>query len=441
MVKNGSKRPGPKSLSGTEHILKNPGVRSWIAYDWANSAFFTVVVSTLFPIYFTTYICQGFEEGKATYYFSVATTLGALLIALASPFLGTVADKLPIKKTLLFVFASLGCLATASLATTSPDHPFVALILFSTASFGVMGSLVFYDSLLPHICPTKELNKVSTTAYAAGYVSGTILLAAVFLCVSKPALVGLGDKTSVSKAAYVVVAAWWFVFSLPLLLRLKEPAIATRSSVKNALKSSTKDLLLLVKKLKQYPDAFRFLLAFLVYNDGIGTVIKMAAIYGAELHLKTSTLMGAILLVQFIGIPFTLLFSKIADKLGIKTTLNLALAVYIVVCVVGYFAKTDSHFYALALLIGVVQGGTQSLSRSLFASMIPRDSSGQFFGLYAVFEKLAGVLGPLLFTLAIAFTGQTKLAILGLVFFFVLGAIVLSTVDVERGRKQVGVKF
>jgi UMF1 family MFS transporter len=314
------------------------------------------------------------------------------------------------------------------------------------ALIGGAGSFVFYEALLPHIARPEEIDRVSTAGYAMGYLGGGILLALNLLWIQKPEWFGLPSGEGISEAgatlpvrlAFVSVAIWWIVFSLPLFRRVPEPSPRlepdehpTASPIKVALVRLAETF----RELRGYREAFLMLLAFLLYNDGIQTIIKMATAYGTEIGIGQGALIGAILLVQFVGIPCSFLFGMLAGRLGAKQAIFLGLLAYTLISVLGYFMTSAAHFYLLAALVGMVQGGTQALSRSLFASMIPAHKSGEFFGFFSVFEKFAGIFGPLIFAGTIALTGSSRNSLLSVIGFFVVGAIILAFVDVEEGRR------
>jgi UMF1 family MFS transporter len=239
--------------------------------------------------------------------------------------------------------------------------------------------------------------------------------------------------------AFVSVAAWWVVFSLPLFRRVPEPAATLEPDERpgeSPVKMAFVRLGETFRELRSYRQAFLMLLAFLIYNDGIQTIIKMATAYGTELGIDQSALIGAILLVQFVGIPCSFLFGMLAGRIGAKRAVFIGLLAYTAISLLGYFMKTAAHFYVLAALVGTVQGGTQALSRSLFASMIPQHKSGEFFGFFSVFEKFAGIFGPLIFAGTIAATGSSRNAILSVILFFAVGAVLLGRVDVAEGQRN-----
>jgi UMF1 family MFS transporter len=322
----------------------------------------------------------------------------------------------------------------------------LASILFTLSLVGVAGSFVFYEALLPHIARRNEIDRVSAAGYALGYVGGGVLLALNLAWIQRPDWFGLpaGPGLTESQAtlpvrlAFLSVAVWWVVFSLPLFRRVPEPPPRLEPDERrgeNPVKVALIRLGETFRELRSYRNAFLLLLAFLIYNDGIQTIIKMATAYGTEIGIGQSALIGAILLVQFVGIPCTFLFGMVAGRIGAKRALFLGLMVYAAISVLGYFMKTATHFYVLAGLVGTVQGGTQALSRSLFASMIPQHKSGEFFGFFSVFEKFAGIFGPLIFAGTIATTGSSRNAILSVIGFFVVGGALLNLVNVEEGQR------
>jgi UMF1 family MFS transporter len=308
-------------------------------------------------------------------------------------------------------------------------------------------ALVFYEALLPHVAPPGELDRVSTAGYALGYVGGGALLALALLWIQRPGWFGLPHGpgaapealTLPARLAFVSVGVWWLAFSIPLFRRVREPPrrlepgeVARAGTVRLAVAR----LLATLRELRRHRQAALMLLAFLVYNDGIQTIIKMAAAYGAEIGIGTGALLAAILMVQLVGIPFTFLFGALAARVGAKPAILGGLAVYGAIALLGWRMRTAAEFFVLAGLVGVVQGGTQALSRSLFASMIPPHRSGELFGYWGVFEKFAGVLGPLTFDLVIGATGSSRSAVLAVIAFFAVGAALLAMVDVEAGRRS-----
>jgi len=427
--------------------LDRPELRAWAMYDWAASSMQTTVMVAVFPIYFVKVAGAGLAEGGATQRLATVNTIALVLIALASPVLGAVSDYGGNKKQFIAAFMAVGVAAVAGLFFVHTGDLTLASWLFVLASIGVAGSFVFYEALLPHIARGRELDRVSTAGYAVGYVGGGILLALNLAWIQKPAWFGLpagpgldeSAATLPARLAFLSVAVWWLVFSIPLFRRVPEPPARLEPDEQRGQSPIRMAFVRLgetFRELRGYRQAFLMLLAFLIYNDGIQTIIKMATAYGTELGIDQSALIGAILLVQFVGIPCSFLFGMLAGRIGAKRTLFLGLLAYTAISILGFYMKTAAHFYMLAGLVGMVQGGTQALSRSLFASMIPQHKSGEFFGFFSVFEKFAGIFGPLIFAGTIAATGSSRNAILSVIGFFAVGAAILAFVDLDEGQRE-----
>ena len=409
-------------------------------YDWANSAFTTTVITAIFPVYFTSVAGADLPPGEATRMLARTTTIALGITALLAPFLGALADQAAIKKRLLGVFTAIGCVAAGCLTLVHSGDWLLAAVLFGVGNIGFAASLTFYDSLLPHIARGEEMDRVSTAGYALGYLGGGLLLAVNVAWILSPETFGLRDAGQASRLSFFSVAVWWGLFSLPLFRRVAEPPVRANARARSAIvlmRAAFVDLLRTLRDLRRYKHAFLLLIAFVIYSDGIGTIIRMATSYGTELGLDQSALITAILLVQFAGIPFAFLFGLLAGRIGAKASIFIALAVYTMITVMGYYMKTERDFYILALMVAVVQGGSQALSRSLFASMIPRERSSEFFGFFSIFEKFGAIAGPATFEVASRATGSSRSAILTVMVFFIVGAGVLSFVDVKEGQKAV----
>lgn len=413
-------------------------------YDWANSAMVTTIVAAVFPIYFHNVAAAHLPKGEATQRYAIATTISLVIVAMIAPILGVIADVSSTKKRLLGVFVGAGSATTSCMFLIHHGDWLLALILFMLANICAASSFVFYDALLPHVARHDEMDRLSTTGYALGYLGGGILLALNLAWIQRPEWFGLpsGDHLTAPQATrpvrltFLSVAIWWVLFSIPILWRVREPVRRLERDERQsemALKIAFVRLGQTFRELRNYKPAFLMLLAFMLYNDGIGTIIKMAAIYGAEIGIERGSLIAAILMVQFIGIPFTILFGALAGRIGAKQAIFLALAVYMGISVLAYFMTSATHFFVLAILVAMVQGGSQALSRSLFARMIPSHKSAQFFSFFAICEKFAGIIGPAIFAGAIALTHSSQDAILSMIIFFVAGGIVLYFVDDKQG--------
>ncbi|MBI4521976.1 MAG: MFS transporter [Gemmatimonadetes bacterium] len=418
--------------------LGRPELRAWAMYDWANSAFATTIMAAVLPIYFADVAAADLPQNLRTAYWGYTTSAALLITAVLAPVLGAMADYLGAKKRFLAGFAAIGILASACLYLVSRGEWLLAAILFVLGDIGFAGGNVFYESLLPHVAREHEVDRVSTAGYAMGYVGGGVLLAVNLFWILSPTSFGLSDAGHASRLAFLSVAIWWALFSIPVFRSVAEPAgrlEADETRRMNPLRVGFTRVVETFREIRLYRHTFLFLIAFWFYNDGIGTIIKMATIYGREIGIGTNHLIGALLLVQFVGIPFTFAFGPLAARLGAKNGLYLTLCVYTGISVLGYFMTVGWHFWLLALAVGMVQGGSQALSRSIYASMIPRGRSSEFFGFYSVSSKFAGILGPALFALVAQLAGGSRLSILSLIVFFVGGMLLLTRVDVDEGRR------
>jgi UMF1 family MFS transporter len=421
--------------------LRGREVRAWVMYDWANSPFTTTIITAVFPVYFASVAAADLPPIETTRLLARTTTIALGISAILAPFLGALADYAPLKKRFLGLFMAIGCIAAAALALVQRGDWLLAAVLFGIGNIGFTASLTFYDSLLPHIARPDEIDRVSTAGFAVGYLGGGILLALNVAWILTPTTFGLRDAAEASRLSFCSVAVWWLLFSFPLLRRVPEPNVRPDPKVRSAIdlvSTAFAGLIHTLRDLRRYKHAFLFLIAFVIYSDGIGTIIRMATTYGTELGLDQRALITAILLVQIAGVPFAFLFGQLAGAIGAKTSIFIALAVYTVITVMGYYMKTERDFYVLALMVAAVQGGSQALSRSLFASMIPKTRSSEFFGFFSIFEKFGAIAGPATFEAASRATGSSRSAILAIMVFFIAGAAVLSFVDVNAGRAAVG---
>ena len=410
-------------------------------YDWAISAVQTTVMAAVFPIFYIQ--VAGAEAGatKANQWWAISNGIAIAIVAVLSPILGAIADFAAAKKKLLAISTGFGVLACGAMFFIESGDLTFASVLFMLVAIGAAAAVVFYDALLPHIASQSEVDRVSSAAYAIGYLGGGFLLAVNLAMIQKPAWFGLREPggTLPVRLAMVSVAIWWLIFSIPLFRHVPEPPRRLEEDEQagqNAIRVAFSRLLETFHELRSFKHAFLMLVAFLIYNDGISTIQKMAAAYGTELGIRRESLITAILIVQFIGVPATFLFGFLARWIGAKRSILVGLVLYLVVSAIGYSMKTATDFYILAGLVGLVQGGTQALSRSLFSTLIPRYKSGEFFGFYSVFSKFAGIFGPLLFAGIIGATGSSRNAILSVSAFFLIGGALLMFVNVDEGARN-----
>jgi UMF1 family MFS transporter len=403
-------------------------IQSWCLYDWANSAFATTIMAAILPIFYDR-VCGG-DFGK----WGATNAISMLLIALSAPVLGAIADCTGARKRFLGAFAGLGVLFVALMVFLQSGQWLLASILYIVGRYGFASANIFYDSLLPHCARPEDIDQVSARGYAMGYLGGGLLLA-----VNVVMIVTIGEVLG-ARLSFLSVAVWWALFTLPLLLHVPEPAaVVTRAEVANPVRAGFRRLRGTFREIRRYRQLFRFLIALWFYNDGIGTIIVMAAIFAKDVLREAggnvdAHIIGAILFIQFVGIPFAILFGRLARHLGAKRSILLGLGIYGLICISGYFMSKVWHFWALGFAVATAQGGTQALTRSLFGAMSPRSKASEFFGFYNVSAKFAGILGPAIcFVVYKLAGGSAQRAILSLIVFFVLGAVLLMRVDDKEG--------
>lgn len=431
-------------MTGEGGVLRKLGLhrrelRSWAMYDWANSAFATTIMAAVLPIYYVQVAGSTLPSNVALSYWAYTAAIALAIIVIASPVLGAIADYLGAKKKFLAGFMVLGVVATAGLGFVGEGEWILASFFFILGNIGFTGSIVFYAALLPHIASDDELDRVAAGGWAVGYVGGGLLLVINAAMIVNPGWFGLADAGVASRVAFVSVAVWWALFSIPLFRHVSEPPRRIEPSEEglglNAVRIGFRRLAETLGEIRQYRQLVLFMAAFFFYSDGIGTIIKMATAYGSQIGLGTEALIGALLVVQFVGVPFTFAFGALAGKIGARNGIMIALMVYAGISIFGFFVTQAWHFWVLAFAVGTVQGGAQSLSRGLFASMIPRAKSSEFFAFFSVFEKMAGILGPVVFGVASQVTGTGRMGILAVVVFFIAGMLLLRRVDIDEGRR------
>ena len=418
-------------------------IYSWALYDWANSAFATTVMAGFFPIFFAQYWSNPEDLSISTFYLGLGNSVASIIVVLLAPILGAIADRGTYKKRFLVFFAFLGILMTAGLALISQGMWQIALLTYVIATVGFSGANIFYDSLLPAVSNKDNVDYVSGLGYALGYIGGGILIVINFLMITYPSFFGFADSVEGIKWSFISVALWWAIFSIPILLFVKEPKYHKAETSLQTIKSGFKQLKNTFNEIRHLKVVFTFLIAYWLYIDGVDTTVRMAADFGITLGFDSTTIMGALVLVQFIAFFATLFYVKFADKIGIKNAIYFAIAAYMVIIFSGYFVTEAWHFYIIAGMIGCFQGGIQTLSRSLYARIIPENKSGQFFGFFNMWGKFAAVIGPLLMgsvTLILSniIDDQILSARIGLqsiMILFILGALVLSKVNVSEGEK------
>lgn len=410
-------------------------VVAWALYDWANSAFATTVIAGFFPVFFKQYWSAGADPTMSTFKLGMANSAESLIVAIVAPVLGAIADRGGARKRFLMAFASLGILATGLLYFVSKGDWQLAIALFVMASVGFAGGNIFYDALIVEVAEDKRMDFVSALGFSLGYLGGGLLFGFSVLMTVTPGTFGLEDASQAVRVSFLLVAVWWAIFSIPLFLKVHERQPAHRPGSGSVVVAGLGQVRDTFRKIRKLRMVFMFLFAYWLYIDGVDTVIRMAVDYGMSLGFSSTDLLTALLITQFVGFPSAVAFGKIGERIGAKAGITIGIGVYVGVTVWGFLMKSVFEFYMLAVVIGLVQGGVQSLSRSLYARIIPREQSGEFFGFYNLLGKSAAIIGPAIMGLVGLATGSPRAAILSIAALFLAGGVLLQFVDEKEGKR------
>ena len=397
----------------------------WAFYDWANSGFATTVMAGFFPIFFKSFWAGDLDAAESTFVIGSINSLIGLLIAISAPILGAIADAGKTKKKFLFIFASLGILATGYLFFIPESSWKLAVVFYGLGVIGFSGGNIFYDALIVSVSSPDERNRTSSLGFSLGYLGGGLLFLINVLMYLYPQWFGLSGPADAVLWSFMSVAIWWFIFSLPLLLHVKEKDDLLNTNKNNVVTAAFTNLLNTAKSVRNYKKVVIFLLAYFLYMDGVDTIIRMATSYGSDIGLSASSMISALLLTQFVGFPATLIFGFYADKFGYKESLTFAIVVYICVVLFSSQMDTATEFFIVAGIIGLVQGGVQAISRSYFSNLIPQDKAAEFFGFYNFIGKSSVFLGPFMVSGIALLTGSPSIGILSLLILFIPGLILL----------------
>ncbi len=401
-------------------------VIAWALYDWANSAFALTVVTVFFPVLLAAFWSDGVESTVTTFRLGMANGFASLIVAVSAPLLGAIADQMGRRKGLLCVFAALGIVMTGALYFVAQGQWQIAVACYVLASVGFAGSNSLYDALLVDVTSADRFHQVSALGFGLGYLGGALLFSLNVWMVSSPSTFGFDSEIEAIRLAFILVAIWWTVFSIPLLLWVEERADAhARRSVREGFR-------LFVGTLRQIAgnrNLVWFLAAYWLYIDGVYTIIKMAVDFGLSQGLSMQDLIRAILVTNLVGFPAALVFGRLGKSIGAKSGLYIGVSVYVVVTIGAVFVTTATEFYVLAFCIGLVQGGVQSLSRSLFAHLVPAGRSAAYFGFYNMLGKFSAVLGPVLTGFVALTFGSQRLGILSVIVLLGLGLVLLTRVN------------
>jgi UMF1 family MFS transporter len=408
-------------------LLRRPVV-AWALYDWANSAFATTVMAGFFPVYFKQYWNADVAATESTFRLGLANGLGSLVVALLAPLVGAIADRSGARVRFLLLFTLLGAALTCGLWLVQRGEGVAAALLYLGASLGFWGGNQFYDSLLTDVAEPRDYDLVSGFGYALGYLGGGVLFAVNVLMVTKPESFGLASASEAVRASFVTVGIWWVVFTVPLVLLVRERQAQPPLRALAAVRAGVAELAGTFRHVRGDRTLLWFLLAYWFYIDGVNTIIKMAVDYGLSLGFRQESLLTALLVTQFVGFPAALAFGWLGSRIGARTGIFIAIAVYAGASLYAYFLDSEPEFYALAIVIGLVQGGIQSLSRALYGRLVPDGKAGEFFGFYNMMGKAAAIVGPLLTGTVALLTGDPRLGIVSVVLLFAIGALALTKV-------------
>ena len=413
-------------------------------YDWANSAFATTIMAAFFPLFFKQFWSVGADPVVSTAKLGLANSIAGIAVALCAPILGAIADRGGTKKKFLLFFAFVGVVMTSSLYLVSKGNWPMAIALYVFAVVGFSGGNIFYDSLITSVASRKKMDSVSALGFSLGYLGGGILFAINVWMVLRPETFGFESAGEAVKISFLSVSIWWAVFSIPIFLFVKEPARARGESTLNIAKAGFVQLKNTFQEIRHLKVIFLFLVAYWLYIDGVDTIIRMALDYGMSIGFHFKDLIVALLITQFVGFPSAIGFGYLGGKIGTKRAIFIAIAVYLCVSIWGAFMQSKNEFYILAMIIGLVQGGIQALSRSFYAKIIPVDKSAEYFGFYNMIGKFSVILGPVLIgatgllARSMGYDGHiaSRIGIASVSFFFIAGGILFYFVNEEKGKEK-----
>lgn len=410
--------------------------RSWILYDWGNSAYSIAITTAIMPLYFKDVIASGLAGHLSTAYWGYANAFATLAISLLAPFLGALADYKGNKKRFFRNFMLLGSLSTASLYWVQAGQWSLALLIYVASAIGFAGANIYYDAFITDVTRPERMDWISSLGFGFGYVGSTIPFLISLVFIIRPDLLGISANQA-TRLAFLITASWWLIFSLPLLKNVKQHHYIPKE--KAPLKKTLERLASTLTNIRGHKKIFLFLLAYFFYIDGVDTIIKMATVYGSDVGIKSADMLIILLVSQFVAFPFALLFGRLAKGYSARTMISGAICLYTFITVFAYFMDSSLEFWILTMLVMTSQGGIQALSRSYFAKMVPKDRASEFFGFYNIFGRFAAIMGPLLVGLLSQISGDSRLGILSIAPLFIIGLILFRRVDkMEEGDQNLG---
>ncbi|MCR3760629.1 MFS transporter [Clostridium felsineum] len=410
----------------------NTKEKSWIMYDWANSAYSTAITATILPLYFKSIALKsGITASSSTAYWGYSNSIATLLIAVLSPILATMADYKGYKMKLFNIFFVLGTSFTFLLSVVPTNYWFVLIIFYILTSIGFSGSCIFYDAFLVDVTERKNMDKISSLGFGMGYIGSNIpfILCIVIIALAQFKIIPI-SFFSACRISFIITAIWWVIFTIPMIRNVKQTYSINLE--KNPIRESFFRLLETLKDIKSHKQLFIFLLSYFFYIDGVNTIITMATSYGSDLGINSTTMLIILLTMQFIAFPFSIIFGMLSKKFQGKIMLYVGIIIYSIICIYSYFLKTTLDFWILAILVGTSQGGIQALSRSYLGKLVPKDKANEFFGFYNIFGKFSAILGPLMVGAVTQITGSSNKGVLSVLVLFLIGGIILKKVPSEN---------
>jgi MFS transporter, UMF1 family len=409
--------------------------KSWMFYDWANSAYSIIISTAVFPLFYKASATKaGINAADSTAYLGYTIAISTLILAMLGPILGTIADYKGYKKKFFASFFTLGVTFTALLTFIPNDNWLLLLICYTITAIGFNGANVFYDAFIVDVTSEDRMNKVSARGFGLGYIGSTIpfIISIAIIVLAQQEILPI-STTLASQIAFLITAAWWGIFAIPLLRNVRQNYFIEPEP--NPVLNSFKRLGKTFKNIRQYRALFLFLLAYFFYIDGVGTIITMSTAYGSDLGISSTNLLIILFVTQVVAAPFAIIYGKLADKFSGKKMLYVGIVIYMIVCIYAYFLESTLDFWILAMLVASSQGGIQALSRSYFAKLVPKENSNEFFGFYNIFGKFASIMGPLLVGLTAQITGRSNMGVFSLIILFVIGIFFLSRVSEPKNAE------
>ncbi|SET76077.1 MFS transporter, UMF1 family [Natronincola peptidivorans] len=413
-----------------KHFTKQE--KSWMMYDWANSAYSTIITAAVLPIFFKSVTRgAGINPNIADSYWGYGTAVASIIVALFAPILGTLGDYKNMKMRLFRVFLVIGLISTAALAFT--DQWQVILGIYIITVIGFSGANIFYDAFLVDVTTEDKMDRVSSYGYAIGYIGGSTIPFVISI-----ALIMFGEKIGIpvllaTQISFMITAVWWAVFSIPMLKNVKQIHYIEHGP--KMIVESINRLRKTFGNVKKYRKIFLFLLAYFFYIDGVGTIIRMATVYGDSIGIGSETMLLALMVIQIVAFPCAIIFGRLAERFGSSKMIMSGIFIYMLICILGYRMTTALEFWGIAMLVASAQGGIQAISRSHYGKMIPKENANEFFGIYDIFGKFSAIMGPTLFALSSQLTGSSRFGVLSVMIQFIIGATIFMIAEKKSPQK------